>query len=224
MHAANALRNLPDGTLLAVSGIGFAAAERAAQTLIDAGATALASWGMAGGLDPALRAGTIFLPSQVLGSDGRQLSTASEWRARLGVALAAQHPIASGKLLSAAQTIESIAAKAQAFSTTGALAVDMESAAVAAIAARHALPFIAVRVIIDTAQDALPRAAVAATRSGQLRIWRLIASVARAPGEIAALLRIARRYRVATRSLAAVASAGSLAQFAFPRPSDAGAL
>jgi adenosylhomocysteine nucleosidase len=160
----------------------------------------------------------------VLCSDGRQLSTARAWRERLGVALAAQRPIASGKLFTCAHTIASIADKAKAFSSTGALAVDMESAAIAEIAAQHHLPFIAVRVIIDTAYDALPRAIVAATRSGHLRIWRLIAALARAPGELSALLRIAQRYRVATRSLGAVARAGSLAQFAFPTPTDAGAV
>ena len=42
-----------------------------ARSLIEAGATALASWGMAGGLDPALSAGAILLPSEVLGPDGR---------------------------------------------------------------------------------------------------------------------------------------------------------
>jgi adenosylhomocysteine nucleosidase len=217
------LRTLPDGTLLAVSGVGLAPAERAARALIGAGASALASWGMAGGLDPALRAGTIFLPSHVLSVDGKQFPTARQWRERLGVALAAQHPIASGKLFTSAHMIVSIADKALAFSTTGALAVDMESAAIAAIAARHELPFIAVRVIVDTADDALPRAVVSATRSGRLRLWWLIASLARAPAEIAALLRIARRYRVATRSLLAVARAGSLAKSAFPALTNPGA-
>jgi adenosylhomocysteine nucleosidase len=119
--------------------------------------------------------------------------------------------------------IVSSADKALAFSTTGALAVDMESATIAAIAARHELPFIAVRVIVDTADDALPHAVVSATRSGRLRLWWLIASLARAPGEIAALLRIARRYRMATRSLLAVARAGSLAESAFPALTNAGA-
>jgi adenosylhomocysteine nucleosidase len=217
------LRTLPDASLLAVSGIGSDAAERAAHALIDAGATALVSWGMAGGLDPTLRAGTVFLPSEVLCSDGRQLSTARAWRERLGVALAPQRPIVSGKLFTCAHMIASVADKAQAFFSTGALAVDMESAAIAAIAGRHELPFIAVRVIIDTADDALPRAIVAATRSGRLRIWRLIACLARAPGQLPALLRIALRYRVATLSLVAVARAGSLAEFAFPTPNDAGA-
>ena len=70
-------RTLADGTRIAVSGIGFAAAARAAQALVDTGVTALASWGMAGGLDPALNAGTILLPSQVISTDGTSLPTAT---------------------------------------------------------------------------------------------------------------------------------------------------
>jgi adenosylhomocysteine nucleosidase len=215
------LRFLADGTMLAVSGIGFLAATRAAESLVNAGATALASWGMAGGLDPALRAGTIVLPGHVISTDGTSLPTTRYWRERLAAALPTRQLIANGKLLSSAHAIAAVADKAAAFGATGALAVDMESLAVAQIAAARGLPFIAVRVIVDTAQDALPRAAIAAGRSGQFQIWRLIGALALAPAEISAVIRLAQRYRAARRSLVAVARAGSLAQFALPALADA---
>lgn len=213
--------SLLDGTLLCVSGTGCAAAALAARTLVEAGATALASWGMAGGLDPALSAGTIFLPSEVISTDGTGFLTACHWRERLSAAIAAHRPVACGKLLTSAQAIEAVAGKAAAFRETGAAAVDMESLAVAQIAAIQGVPFIAVRVIVDTAQDVLPRAVMAASRSGHVRIWRLIGALALAPADVAPLLRLARRYRAASRSLVAVARAGSLAPFAFPTVSDA---
>ena len=53
--------------------------------------------------------------------------------------------------------LDSPSKKKAAFEVAGAMAVDMESAAVAAIAAAHQLPFVALRVIIDTASDALPQ-------------------------------------------------------------------
>ena len=89
----------------------------------------------------------------------------------------------------------------------------MESAAVAAVAADRKLPFVAVRVIVDTAADMLPGAVVAASRAGRVRIGRLIAGLMLAPGEIAALVRLAARYRTAIRSLRAVAEAGALVPF-----------
>jgi len=205
---------LVDGVLLAVSGIGWAAAERAALALVDAGARALMSWGMAGGLDPALRAGTIFLPDRVVSVDGQEFSTALRWREHLCSTIIARHPIGSGKLLSAMTVMETIADKTAAYRITGALAVDMESLAVAAVAARRGLPFIAVRVIVDTANDSLPRAIAAATRCGQLRIGSLLGALARRPRELFAIMRLARRYRAAMQSLAAMARVGPGGQFA----------
>jgi adenosylhomocysteine nucleosidase len=215
------LIRLADGTLLAVSGMGSSAAAQSAQALVDAGATALASWGMAGGLDPALAPGTIFLPSEVISSGGMSVTTAYHWRERLGSALAAQRPLTHGRLLTSPKAIGSQAEKAISFRETGAVAVDMESLAVAEVAATHQLPFIAVRVIVDSAADALPRAVTAAADSeGHLQIWRLMGALARTPADLAPLIRLARRYRVANRSLAAVARVGSLAPYAFSSASD----
>ena len=217
-----ALATLADGTLLVVSGIGGSAAARGARALVDAGATALISWGMAGGLDPALACGTIFLPSEVISRAGTTVMTARYWRERLSAALAAHRPVAGGRLLTSPHAIGSVAAKAAAFRETGAAAVDMESVAVAEVAGSHALPFIAVRVIVDTAADTLPRAVLAAAHSaGRLQIGRLIASLALAPGDLAALIRLLPRYRAARRSLGTVARAGSPARHAFPIVPDA---
>jgi hypothetical protein len=65
----------------------------------------------------------------------------------------------------------------------------------------------AVRVIVDTAADMLPHAVVAASQGGRVRIWRLLGGLALAPVEFAPLIRLARRYRTASRSLAAVGRA-----------------
>lgn len=217
------LSALADGTLLAVSGMGGAAAALGARALIDAGATALVSWGMAGGLDPRLAAGAIFLPTEVIALDGMAIATARHWRERLSVALADHRPVAGGKLLTSARAIGSVADKAALFRLTGAAAVDMESRAVAEVAGSRQLPFIAVRVIVDSAADVLPRAVTAAADCvGHLQLRRLLGALALAPAELASLIQLARRYRVASRSLAAVARTGSLAPLVFPVAPDAG--
>ena len=198
---------LGDATLRAVSGMGCAAAALAAGRLIEAGASALLSFGFAGGLDPRLTAGSVLLPGAVVSRDGARFATSTDWRRRLTVAVLAQRPVAGGNLLTHAQAIGAVAHKAAAFLETGAVAVDMESLAVAQVAAAHHLPFMAVRVIVDTAGDALPPAVVAASQAGQVSLWRLIGGLALSPGELAPLLRLAGRYRAATRSLAAVAQA-----------------
>jgi adenosylhomocysteine nucleosidase len=216
------LESLADGTLVAVTGMGRSAAAIGSRALIAAGATALASWGMAGGLDPTLDAGTILLPTEVIGSDGKRVATAQAWRERLSAAVAALAPVRSGRLLTTPRAIGSVADKAELFRATGAAAVDMESVAVGEVAEKHQLPFIAVRVIVDSAADVLPRAVTAAAdNEGHLQIWRLIGALALAPNELAPLIRLARRYRAANRSLAAIARTGSLAPYAFSPASDA---
>jgi adenosylhomocysteine nucleosidase len=206
-HADRLLR-LRDGMRLAVSGIGSDAAGRAARSLADAGATALVSWGMAGALDPSLRAGQLILPSAVIGPDGTRIPTSVDWRARLGSALRKQLAVSDGLLLTSPAPIDSVAGKSAAWRTTQAVAVDMESLAVAQVAAARALSFIAVRVIVDTAVDLLPQAVIAASRVGQVQLWRLMRELALAPGDVAALLRLAGRYRAARRTLLFVARAG----------------
>jgi adenosylhomocysteine nucleosidase len=209
-----------DGTLVAVSGMGHAAAVGAAGALVDAGATALISWGLAGGLDPTLQAGTICLPSVVVSRDGATFATDLHWREILTAAISRRLRVVSGKLLTSAVAIEDVAAKAAAFAETGAVAVDMESAGVAEVAALNKLAFVAVRAIVDTAGDTLPPAVMAAGTEGPVRLARLLLGIAASPRQIAPLLRLAIRYRAATRALDAVARTGALAPLAFGAHAD----
>jgi adenosylhomocysteine nucleosidase len=199
--------------------MGMAAAAQSARALVSAGAGALVSWGMAGGLDPALVAGTVFLPGEVVAADGTALLTARLWRERLGEAVRSQDGTAppivlEGRLLTSPKAIGSLSDKAALFQQTGAAAVDMESVAIAQIAHTHRLPFIAIRVIVDSAEDVLPRAVTAAADSeGPLQVWRLMGALARAPADLAPLMRLAQRYRAANRSLATIARVGSLGRY-----------
>ena len=143
--------------------------------------------------------------------------TSTDWRQQLHAAVAQQRRPAAGALLTSLQPIGSVADKAWVFRETGAVAVDMESLGIAEVAAAHSLPFVAVRVIVDTAMDVLPRTVMAASRppqlgDGQLSMRRLIGGLALAPMELVALIRLAQRYRVAMRSLSAVARSGALTQ------------
>lgn len=215
-HGAE-LRQLADGALLAVSGIGESAAAAAARRLVLAGATALASFGMAGGLDPTLICGAVLLPEEVAASDGAGsepavAKTSAEWRQRLRAALPDSCIACGGKLLTSRRPIGRPDAKAIAWRNSRAAAVDMESAAIAQVAGQAGLPFIALRVIVDTASDELPAAVLAASGGGQLRIGQLLGGLLRAPGDVGALIRLAARYRVASGVLAAVVRPGSPAR------------
>lgn len=201
---------LPDGAWLAVAGIGPGRARRAAEDLLRSGAAALMSFGVAGGLDPALAPGTMVVPEHVLGPSGEVFAADDGWRARLSARLAAELPVAHGRLLSPPAPVSDAAAKAEARRRFGACAVDMESAGVAEVAAHHGVPFVAVRAIVDPAAESLPAVATAALDdSGRLRPLRLLAALLRQPREIAALMRLSRHFTAARRALTrAVALAG----------------
>lgn len=192
---------LGDGSLLALSGIGRAAAAAAAQSLVDAGVSALMTFGLAGGLDPALKSGSVVIPCELLSTEGTRYAACRAWRERVAAAISPLCAVTAGNLLTSTHAIDTPADKAAAFRNSGAAAVDMESAAVAEIAAKHNLPVIAVRVIADTAADMLPRAVVAASKAGHVQFARLIGGLILAPHEIASLIRLAQRYRIAMRSL-----------------------
>jgi adenosylhomocysteine nucleosidase len=211
---ADGLGTLGNGNLVTIAGLGAAAAQ-GADALVRAGVKALVSFGFAGGLDPTARAGTVFVPAQVIGS-GASFTTTREWRERLGRALITLSPLIGGKLLSSPRPVDSVAAKAALFHSTGAAAVDMESIWIAQVARDSGLPFIAVRVVIDTAADRVPAAAASlAGDDGRIKPASMVFAVLRRPRDLVAFVRLAMRYRVAARSLEAAA----LAAFGAPRPS-----
>jgi len=216
---------LGDGTLLVVSGVGVSAAAAGARRLAASGARALISWGVAGGLDPGLAAGTLVLPREIISPDNVSFATATDWREHVRSAIEAQYAVCTGSLLTCRAPLGSVAAKARAFRETAAVAVDMESSAVAEVAAAQRIPFLAVRAIVDGAADEIPGAALMAATAGTatLRIGRLLATLARAPGELPALIRLAGRYGRARRALSAVAHSGALAPQAL-HPMAGGAL
>lgn len=186
--------------LVAFGGIGEAAAARAARALVDAGASALVSWGVAGGLAPVLHAGSICLPQEVIGRDGAMVSTTASWHAAVAEELRTQHAVSYGRLLSSPAILASAGEKARAFRETGAVAVDMESLGVGQVALAFEVPFLVLRVIVDVASDEVPAAAMAGARNP----LRVAAALIRKPGELVALCRLAVRYRAAHSTLASV--------------------
>ena len=93
------------------------------------------------------------MPDVVLSQDGHW-PTHPPLAARLGTVNGALY--SGGAVLATAEDKEIL------FGRTGALAVDLESAAVAETAARHALPFAVLRAVCDPASRSLPRAALVA--------------------------------------------------------------
>ncbi len=116
-------------------------------------------------------------------------------------------------VLGADAIVASVEEKRRLRQRTGAAAVDLESGAVARVAAMHSMPFAVLRAICDPAESALPPAALVRARHARRhRAWRVLGSIAAHPTTTACAAR-ARRRRCRCEAIARrtrqAASAGS---------------
>ena len=188
------------------SGPGAARAAAAANRAIDAGAGLLVSWGLAGGLSASVAPGTVVLAKRVVAEGEAPLSVDAGWHSRLA-ALADELAVDGGDLLSVSEPLESPAAKRAAAASSDAVAVDMESAGIAAAAARARVPFVVMRVVIDGVDDALPAGAQHwLDEHGRTRASAVLRAVVDAR-QWRALANMGARYRVASGVLDRLARA-----------------
>ena len=186
--------------LLCQSGIGADNAAQAARRLAAAGATELVSFGFAGGLDPALPAGALLLPERIVGACHYLIDP--ERRKRLLAALPGTTTPRGGDLLCAATVVATPSRKRQLFDATGAVAVDMESAAIAEVAADRGLSLLVLRAISDPAAFAPPAALLQALHpDGRVAPRALAALLLRRRLRPGALLRLAAGARAARATL-----------------------
>jgi adenosylhomocysteine nucleosidase len=182
------------GWPVAIGGGTQGGAAFAARDLIRSGAEALISFGLAAGLDRAVRPGAIVVAESVISHDHRWLTDPS-LNARLGggtghVCLGLDGIVASPD------------DKYRLGHETGAAIGDIESAAVAAAATAAKRPFAVLRAVCDPVERALPAAAlIALDSSGRIAALRLARSVISRPGQIGALISLARDATLARRAL-----------------------
>ena len=208
-HASkpDSITALAGGAALYLTGMGPAAARRGAHALADAGAASLAVFGVAGALSSQLRNGTLFCPERVLDEDGHAFATDSAWRAGLQQRLAPSLRM-EGALLSVASPLLTPVDKAAAHQRCAALAVDMESAAVAAVALERGLPFVVLRAIVDEAGDAIPAVLNGSVDPfGRPRPLQLMVALCGHPSVLRELPQLYSRMQRATQALRAAAEA-----------------
>ena len=136
------------------SGAGRQAADRATEALIQGHQPNwVISAGFAGGLRPELKRHDILMADGLVDLDGNRLSV----DLKVDPAALAQTPgVHLGTLLTADHIIRLPAEKRTLGDKHHAVAVDMETFAVAQACRRHGVRFMAVRVIIDGVDDELP--------------------------------------------------------------------
>lgn len=188
-----------------ISGPGPAAAQRSALAAMVSAPPWILSWGVAGALDPRLRPGTIIRPAEVVAASGEVFACSA-------AGLPAQ------RLASSPRPIRSRTARRDLAERSGAVAVDMESAAIAAVCRDAGIPFVCVRAIADGYDVELPAwIDTAMTATGALDPWPVVRRLLTEPSALSALLRAGLGFRRALASLARAARHGG-----FPSPGEPG--
>jgi adenosylhomocysteine nucleosidase len=180
-----------------VSGVGGPAAARAAGLMLDGHRPRrLVTAGFAGGLDPAVPRGGVVRPSGV---------TTEQGGPRLALAMVGSGD-AAGPLVVSVDTVAATVARKQALAAhTGAALVDMETHAIATVAATAGLPCLAVRVVSDDATQTLPAevAGLARPQSAFRRFGAVVGALGRRPAVAFDLWRLYEHAVVDGRTLAA---------------------
>lgn len=202
--------------LLVQTGIGRAKAAQAARVTLERFApSVLVSTGFAGGVHPSLAAGDLVIADRVWTCAGDQLAELAETTMSFAcaaklVALAREcaekagtrHQV--GGILTVDQVAADAASKHRVGQKFGVLAVEMESAAVAEVAAEAGTPSLCVRSISDAVdQDLHLESFRLATPDGRLRPLSAALYLAAPPTRIADALRMRRQVGLAARSFAA---------------------
>lgn len=200
---------IPPRFELKVVGIGGAQAGQSVATLVrhrssskeplsgtDMGILLL---GFSGGVDPSLAPGLLTIsPSYKHADSGNFLQPDPEmWRQAVQAATDAGLPVDQGDSLTVDQPIATVLDKATVFRRYRVGTVNMEDYAIAVAARDAGVPFLAVRAVLDPADQSLPPYVLAMSRSQV----KAVLGTAFRPWRIAPMLRLSRQMRQAQNSL-----------------------
>src|SRR5216684_3515643 len=178
-------------------GIGAESARRAAEAVIAKySPDLLISAGVAGSLVADLKVGATIFPATVIDSQDASRHETSVQHALVG------NTAVGRTILITYPEVATVAQKQQLAKSYGAHAVDMEAAAVARVAQKHNLPFIAVKAISDDMNFEIPEMS-RFIREGQFDTPRFVLHIAIRPWLWLRVFRLARNTKIASENLCA---------------------
>ena len=197
---------MADKLLVAYSGAGPVNAQSAAELLVAKGATRLISWGCAAALGESLRPGDLVLADKLIDAGNVEIAVNADWTVHAKNSLANYVVVYSGCLAESTRIVSSSKDKKQLHSNTGAIALDMESVAVARVAKQHTLPFLTIRVIADPVNMNLPRAInYSLNDQGEMVLRKLLLFLFLHPAELPGLIKLGFHFNAAKKTLKSIA-------------------
>jgi hopanoid-associated phosphorylase len=177
-----------DGGPVLVGGGDAGALAKKLDAALRRGVAGVVSFGLCGALDPALKVGDLVVGDGVADADVLYDADPA-WAECIAAALPGA---ILGRFARSERPVASVEEKAALRAQTGAVAVDLESFAVAKAARWFGAPFAIIRAVSDAADRALPHAAqVGLGSDGRPAIGPVLASLRSRPWQIGALIRTA---------------------------------
>lgn len=163
-----------------------------ARQLTAEGCRGLLSFGTAGGLAADLKPGAVIVPQSVAVDDGRVYETSEPWRDSVLRGLAGGDVIDTRTMAGSDAVVSTVAAKRALAEETNAVAVDMESHAVARAAQEAGVPFLVIRAVADPVGRTIPDWVLGnITEAGDPRRGAILAGLLKNPWELPALIGLA---------------------------------
>lgn len=187
--------------LLSIPGIGVENAREAAEILAPK-VSHLISWGTAAGLQEGVEPGTLLLPETVLDKEGKKLITDPEFSENIITKLPAEFRYNQGLLGESLSILNNQAAKRSFQELSKAVACDMESATIGAVAMEHNIPFNAIRFVADDYRTTIPKSILLSMNAqGGFSISKFLINIAKSPGEINQVWQLSRNFSKAKKSM-----------------------
>ena len=197
LTALAGIRDAIHAPIVRLSGARATRAESEVRALINAGCTAILSFGVCGALDPKCRPGALIVADAVITPDGIRMACDQAWSGCLATALDT-----APRTIQGSDSVAGAGAKSRAFAATQAVGVDMESHIAAKLAAEHGLPFAALRAVADPADMDIPAWILKTVgEDGGIRMSAVLGGVLSHPLQIGTLIALGNANKRALKSL-----------------------
>jgi adenosylhomocysteine nucleosidase len=180
--------------LVLVTGVGFDCAKSAIDWLLaETSPRLVVAAGLAGALDPELKQGEIVVATEVVEADDQQ------WRTALPAELGEE---TCGRVVTSRTLVASRNDKQRLHQSTHAIAVDMESAAIAEACQVAHVQCAIVRVISDVADQPISEHLARLLVGGRVSPFRVFAATITKPSLVPQFWRLGRETKIASQNLA----------------------
>ena len=160
-----------------------------------------------------LKSGDLVLADELIDADGAIITIDHEWHRRVRTVLekaacqSSGFALRCGSLLESKTLVTTSDDKQLLHRQSTAIALDMESVAVAKVAHAQAFPFLVIRAIADPVTMDLPQAvSYALNEQGDVQLGKLLTFLLKHPKELKGLISLGQHFNAAKRTLKLVAN------------------